>query len=106
MRLSIAERAQVDASFHLAVQKCCGNKLLEIGAYPVLVILQKYLRRSALPKTFFLEINRQHRRIAAAVRAGEADKAAAEMHDHVEFLRPHYEKVWHRETSAEVEDEQ
>lgn len=94
MRLTTADRAQTNAAFHSALQECCGNTLLTLATSPILVILQQFISRSSLPKSYFLEVNEQHRRIAAAVRAGDPNRASEEMHDHVEFLRPYYTKVW------------
>jgi DNA-binding FadR family transcriptional regulator len=43
---------------------------------------------------FHRAINDQHRTIAAAIEAGDADAAGAEMQGHLEFLRPYYEQAW------------
>ena len=50
--------------------------------------------RSNLGVRFHRTINAHHRSIAAAIGAGDEDAAGDEMHDHVEFLRPFYEKAW------------
>ena len=41
---------------------------------------------------FHRAINEHHREIAAAIEAGDADAAGGEMHDHLEYLRPYYER--------------
>ena len=50
--------------------------------------------RTNLGARFHRTINAHHRSIAAAIEVGDADAAGDEMHDHVEFLRPFYEKAW------------
>jgi DNA-binding FadR family transcriptional regulator len=39
-------------------------------------------------------ITDDHRAIAAAIAAGDEDAAAEEMHRHLAYLRPFYEKAW------------
>ena len=56
--------------------------------------------RSALGRRFHRSIHEHHHRILAAVDAGDADLAAAEMHEHLAFLRPYYEKAWKRVDAA------
>ena len=58
------------------------------------------LARSALGRRFHRSIHEHHHRILAAVDAGDADLAAAEMHEHLAFLRPYYEKAWKRVDAA------
>jgi len=57
-------------------------------------ILQTRLVRSGLGVRFHRAINAHHRSIAAAIEAGDEEAAGEEMHDHVVFLRPFYEKAW------------
>ena len=53
--------------------------------------LSRCAARSALPN----QINDDHRAIAAAVVA-DAERAAEEMHRHLAYLRPFYEKSWRK----------
>jgi DNA-binding FadR family transcriptional regulator len=92
--LSTEDRAATDTAFHSAVHECCDNTLLTLAIAPVLVILRQFMPRSSLPPSYFIAVNEHHRRIAAAIRAGDPELTAQEMHDHVEFLRPHYSRVW------------
>jgi DNA-binding GntR family transcriptional regulator len=39
-------------------------------------------------------VRRQHHEIADAIDAGDPVAAGDLMHDHLEYLRPHYEKLW------------
>ena len=63
---------------------------------------RRRLARSKLGARFHRTINDHHRSIAAAIEAGDEDAAGGEMHDHVEFLRPYYEKAWRDVREARV----
>ena len=80
--------------FHATLIDCCENRLLRIAAQPVFSALQTSLSRSGLPRVFHRSIHAHHARIVEAVEAGDEDAAAAEMHDHLAFLVPYYEKAW------------
>jgi len=72
----------------------CGNTLLLIAAQPVFSVLQTHLRRSTLGKRFLNQVVTDHRAIAAAIAAGDADSAEGEMRSHLEYLRPAYRRAW------------
>lgn len=80
--------------FHATLIDCCENRLLRIAAQPVFSALQTSLSRSGLPRVFHRSIHAHHARIVEAVEAGDEDAAAAEMHEHLAFLVPYYEKAW------------
>lgn len=80
--------------FHATLIDCCENRLLRIAAQPVFSALQTSLSRSGLPRVFHRSIHAHHARIVEAVEAADEDAAAAEMHDHLAFLVPYYEKAW------------
>ena len=80
--------------FHATLIDCCENRLLRIAAQPVFSALQTSLSRSGLPRVFHRSIHAHHGRIVEAVEAGDEDAAAAEMHEHLAFLVPYYEKAW------------
>lgn len=92
--LHTREEFVYNTEFHTTLIECCGNKLLYIAAQPVFSALQTSLSRSGLGRRFHREIHLHHARIAEAVRAGDEDAAGAEMHAHLEFLVPFYEKAW------------
>ena len=94
LELATNEQFAYNADFHSIVLHASGNVLLAIAAKPVFDVLQTRLVRSNLGARFHRTINTHHRSIAAAIGAGDADAAGGEMHDHVEFLRPFYEKAW------------
>ena len=93
-RRGVAVRLAYNADFHTVVLAASGNVLLAIAAQPVFDVLQTRLVRSNLGVRFHRTINAHHRSIAVAIEAGDEDAAGGEMHDHVEFLRPFYEKAW------------
>jgi DNA-binding FadR family transcriptional regulator len=80
--------------FHSRVVLASGNTLLSIAAQPIFSVLQTNLSRSTLGRRFHDQINADHRAIAAAISAGDEDAAGAEMHRHLTYLRPFYEKAW------------
>jgi DNA-binding FadR family transcriptional regulator len=94
--LALATREQFvyNKDFHAAVFEAAGNPLFVIAARPVFDVLQTHLARSKLGRRFHRAINDHHRSIVAAIDARDEDAAGGEMHDHVEFLRPYYEKAW------------
>ena len=94
LELGAQEQFAYNADFHSVVLEASGNLLLVLAAQPVFDVLQTRLVRSTLGVRFHRTINAHHRSIAAAIEAGDADAAGGEMHDHVEFLRPFYEKAW------------
>jgi DNA-binding FadR family transcriptional regulator len=94
MRLGPDQQFVYNQGFHSVVIGCCENALLTIAAQPIFGVLQRNLARTKLGRTFHRAINEQHRSIAAAIEAGDADRAGGEMHDHLLYLRPYYERAW------------
>lgn len=100
LHLNTQEQFVLNKDFHSTLIEACGNSLLYIAAQPVFSVLQSNLARSALGRRFHRGINEQHQLIVDAIDAGDADAAAAEMHEHLEFLVPFYERAW-RDLSRE-----
>jgi len=94
LRLEVDQQFVANQGFHHVVLHGCGNTLLSIAARPVFGVLQRNLARSTLGPRFHRALNHQHRVIADAIEAGDADAAGDEMHAHLEFLRPYYERAW------------
>jgi DNA-binding FadR family transcriptional regulator len=86
--------------FHSQVVLASGNTLLSIAAQPIFSVLQTNLSRSTLGRRFHDQINADHRAIAAAIASGDEDRAAEEMHRHLAYLRPFYEKAWRTRRTA------
>jgi DNA-binding FadR family transcriptional regulator len=92
--LGAHEQFAHNAEFHSVVLEASGNILLAIAAQPVFDVLQTRLARSTLGSKFHRTINAHHRSLVAAIEAGDEEAAGGEMHVHVEYLRPFYEKAW------------
>jgi DNA-binding FadR family transcriptional regulator len=96
LRLGPDQQFVYNQDFHSLVIDSCANALLAMAAQPVFGVLQRNLARSKLGVRFHRVVNDQHRAIAAAIECGDADAAADEMHAHLEYLRPYYERAWRR----------
>lgn len=94
LALGTREQFVHNTDFHAAVFEAAHNPLFVIAARPVFDVLQTHLSRSRLGRRFHRAINDHHRSIVAAIEAQDEDAAGGEMHDHVEYLRPYYEKAW------------
>jgi DNA-binding FadR family transcriptional regulator len=97
--LDTTQEFTYNAEFHTCMIDASRNTLLTVSAQPIFSVLQTNLARSALGRTFHKAIHAHHRRILGAVEAGDPDASEAEMRDHLEFLRPWYEKAWKRASS-------
>lgn len=100
LKLGTQEQFAYNKEFHSLVIEAAGNTLLSIAAQPIFTVLQTNLARSTLGRRFHRAINDHHRRIAAAIETGDADTAGDEMYEHLEFLRPFYEKAWRHAVRA------
>jgi GntR family transcriptional repressor for pyruvate dehydrogenase complex len=94
LELGAQEQFAFNSDFHSVVLEASGNVLLVIAAQPVFDVLQTRLVRSSLGRRFHRTINAHHRAILEAIAAGDEAVAGEQMHDHVEYLRPFYEKAW------------
>jgi GntR family transcriptional repressor for pyruvate dehydrogenase complex len=94
MRLPATEQFAYNQDFHSVVIEASGNTLLSIAAQPIFGVLQRNLARSRLGARFHRLVNDEHVAIAAAIAAGDADAAAAEMQGHLRHIRPYYEQAW------------
>jgi DNA-binding FadR family transcriptional regulator len=93
-KLSPTEEFVYNADFHNCVIAASGNAFLMMAAQPLFSILQTQLARSSLGSRFHRGIHQQHHAILAAIEGGETRRAEREMRQHLEFLRPHYERTW------------
>lgn len=94
--LSTDDQFVHNRDFHQAVVDGSGNTLLSIAAQPVFTVLQTRLRRSVLPRRFSARVVSDHQAILAALESGDEEASAREMHDHLAYLRPVYEKAWRK----------
>jgi DNA-binding GntR family transcriptional regulator len=94
LRLGTQKQFVYNADFHTLVIEACGNVLLSIAAQPIFAVLQTRLARSRLGRPFHGAINEHHRGIADAIELGDARASGERMYEHLEFLRPYYERAW------------
>ncbi|MGH3059148.1 MAG: FadR/GntR family transcriptional regulator [Gaiellaceae bacterium] len=99
LRMTTQEQFAFNKGFHTVIVEACGNTLLYIATQPVFTVLQTHLARSTLGRSFHSSINEHHRGILAAIAGGDADAAAEQMHAHLEYLRPAYERAWRHAVS-------
>jgi DNA-binding FadR family transcriptional regulator len=93
-RLGTTEEFAFNSEFHSCIIGATRNTLLSVSAQPIFSVLQANLARSVLGRRFHTAIHAHHHRIIEAVEAADPDAAGSEMHDHLQFLRPFYEKAW------------
>lgn len=93
-RLGTTQEFAYNSEFHSCMIAATRNTLLSVSAQPIFSVLQASLARSTLGRRFHTSIHVHHHRIIEAVEAADPESAAAEMHDHLQFLRPFYEKAW------------
>jgi GntR family transcriptional repressor for pyruvate dehydrogenase complex len=92
--LGIDAQFSFNRDFHSVLVHAAGNKLLTLAAEPIFTVLQTHLKRSTLGEDFHQCVNRDHLAILAALEHGDAEEAALQMHEHLEYLRPMYERAW------------
>lgn len=100
LELSPEDQFSYNEEFHSILIEASNNVLLSIAARPIFIVLQRNLVRSDLDPRFHRTINEDHHRIAAAVEDGDASAAETRMLDHLEFLRPYYERAWRNALNA------
>jgi DNA-binding FadR family transcriptional regulator len=98
LRLGAQEQFVHNRDFHSVVIEVCGNTLLAVAAQPIFEVLQTHLSRSRLGRDFHRAINEHHRGVADAIEEGDEAAAGRQMYDHLEFLRPYYERAWRAAT--------
>jgi GntR family transcriptional repressor for pyruvate dehydrogenase complex len=102
LHLPTQEQFVYNRDFHSCVIAACGNTLVSIAAQPVFWVLQTHLSRSRLGRAWHRSINDHHRAIAAAIESGDERGAGEQMHEHLVWLRPYYEKAWRSAGRATV----
>ena len=95
LELSMPTQFVHNRDFHKTLLKASDNTMLMIAADPIFTVLQTQLSRSEVGQEFHVMINRHHRALHAAVAGRAADDAERLMREHLEWLRPRYERIWH-----------
>jgi DNA-binding FadR family transcriptional regulator len=94
LELPLSTQFVQNRDFHKSLLKASDNTMLMIAAAPIFTVLQTRMSRSAVGPEFHTTINAHHRGIHAAVAAGAADEAERLMREHLDWLRPQYERIW------------
>ena len=94
LRLGTQEQFVYNRDFHSVVIEACGNTMLAVAAQPIFQVLQTHLSRSRFGRAYHRAVNEHHRAVADAIDAGDEAAAGEQMYEHLEFLRPYYERAW------------
>lgn len=81
---------EANFKFHLTLMDAAANPLLKVMTWPVFTVLRTRYLRDRAPADFWLQVLADHRRILAAVAAGDGEAAARAMRAHIDRLRPVY----------------
>jgi GntR family transcriptional repressor for pyruvate dehydrogenase complex len=95
------EQFSYNKLFHSTLVLAADNTLLSICAQPVFSVLQSNLERSTQSRRFHQRVNDDHRVLVDLLESGDAEASAAQMHEHLSFLRPVYEKLWRYEAPGQ-----
>ncbi|HVR31959.1 MAG TPA: FadR/GntR family transcriptional regulator [Acidimicrobiia bacterium] len=79
-------------NFHTLVVRAANNPLLGLMSEPIFHVLQTRFGRIRPSSGFRQRVEADHRVIAAALIGHDADRAAAAMLEHLEYLRPFYKE--------------
>lgn len=94
LTLRTEEQFAYNRDFHSIVIEACGNTMLAVAAQPIFEVLRTHLVRSTLGRDYHSAINEHHRALADAIESGDEAAAGGLMNEHLEFLRPYYERAW------------
>jgi len=79
--------------FHVTLIKAAGNRLLEVVTTPIFEVLRTRFLRDGAQDGFWDDVQHDHARIVAAIRANDAASAADEMLVHLRNLRSTYVEI-------------
>lgn len=94
LRLGADEQFLYNRDFHAVVIEACGNTMLAVAAQPIFEVLRTHLSRATLGRGYHRTVNEHHRALADAIESGDEVAAGGQMAEHLEFLRPSYERAW------------
>ncbi|MEP7740008.1 FCD domain-containing protein [Nocardioides sp. 31GB23] len=81
--------AQIDTNlaFHYDIVEATGNRMLHLFAEPVSIVIHNHFRSRERDVTYYQQVLEDHRHIAAAIQARDAEGARDEMQRHLSHLR-------------------
>ena len=89
----IAELHAATSAFHLGVLAATGNPVLSVLCRPLFQLLRARLSHESAQRSFWRKTQREHDRIHAAIAAGDASAAEAEMSAHLKMLAATYRRI-------------
>lgn len=90
--LAAGQELMANWSFHTLIVRAANNPLLELMAEPIFHVLQTRFATIRASSSFRRHVEDDHRRIGAAIVAGDPEAASVAMLDHLEYLRPSYQE--------------
>jgi GntR family transcriptional regulator, transcriptional repressor for pyruvate dehydrogenase complex len=102
MRAAIAqEKAETERGlrfehhqrFHSVLLEAAGNRLLGLMTEPIFRVIRSRFLQDQPGRKFWTQVDDDHTEILRCVEAGDADRAAEQMHAHLGRLRSMYAKV-------------
>jgi GntR family transcriptional repressor for pyruvate dehydrogenase complex len=85
--LSLDERINFDAEFHISVARASGNELVGMFVDVMTILLNDYMAKGVFGLPGIKKTRVQHRRILDAIRNGDPDRAEAAIRDHLNASR-------------------
>ncbi|UWZ40217.1 FadR family transcriptional regulator [Dactylosporangium roseum] len=89
-RDDLDRRITAHAEFHLAVAAASGNTLLSLVVRPLYTVADPRTVDRVAPLSMWREIDRDHRELLAAIRAGDVERAMAAARVHIDHVRPEF----------------
>jgi DNA-binding FadR family transcriptional regulator len=82
------ELVTFNRAFHETLLHIAGNPIVEALTRPVFEVLYERILHFTDPEPTWSQVKNDHRRIYAAIEAGDTEAARAEMQSHLDKLRP------------------
>lgn len=87
---------ELNRAFHVQLLEAADNVLVATLAQPVFGVVRGRFGRNEADEAFWLQVVHDHEAILAAIEAGDADRARAEMRVHIHHLEAAYSTMEQR----------
>ena len=84
---------QVNRAFHDVLLEMAHNRLLGVVTEPLFTVMERRFERDQAAEKFWTRVMRDHQSILRAVEAGDGEKAAQRMVEHLAHLRGVYQSI-------------
>lgn len=88
-----AIRYAKNSRFHELIMEASGNRLIGLVASPVFDVLKSRFRRDDVEKSYWTQIDEDHREILSYIEARDPDGAEASMRAHLKTIESTYESI-------------